>query len=104
MEEKNKKCPYCAEEIKNDAIKCKYCGSDIGDKEGESKIKANHHSSYGVFTLLSILMPLIGLILGVIYLTKNNKLDKKLGEHSIAVSIAFFILWSVVISFYSFSL
>ncbi|MBQ0323865.1 zinc ribbon domain-containing protein, partial [Providencia rettgeri] len=40
-QELNIKCPYCAELIKPEAIKCKHCGSDISEKN----ISANTGSS-----------------------------------------------------------
>ena len=56
------------------------------------KISANQHSSYGMFTLLGLLLPIVGIIVGIIYLTKPNLLDRKVGEHAIAMSIVGFIL------------
>jgi uncharacterized membrane protein YvbJ len=35
-----KNCPYCAEQIKLDAIKCKHCQSDLG-KNNSKKIILN---------------------------------------------------------------
>ncbi len=58
-------------------------------------VKANQHSDHDKFTLIAFLIPPVGLILGIALLVKDRDLDKKLGEHLIASSILFSILWPV---------
>lgn len=62
------------------------------------KVKARQHPSYWTFTLLGLLLPLIGIIVGIVYLTKDKKLDKKLGEHTIAISVLGFILYWIFLA------
>ena len=33
-----KKCPFCAEEILAEAVKCKHCGSNVDGKQPETKV------------------------------------------------------------------
>lgn len=63
-------------------------------KDGKSiKIKASDHPSYALFTFLAVVFPYIALIVGIVLALKDKPLDKKLGEHVIAFSILFMILW-----------
>lgn len=51
------------------------------------KVQAKDHESYATLSIIGFLVPLVGLIVGAIYLTKDGSLDKKLGEHLVAFSV-----------------
>ena len=67
------------------------------------KAKANQHDSYGMFTILAIIIPLAGFILGIVFLTKDKKVDKKLGEHLLALSILFGAFWWIILTMFVFN-
>lgn len=58
----------------------------------QQKPRAADHDSYGLYSILALILPVVGVILGIIMLTKDDPLDKKLGEHTLVCSVFGFIL------------
>ncbi len=93
-------CPVCAELIQRNAQKCRFCSEWVGRtlqsaSSGEAP-RARNHPSYASGSILGFLLPFFfGLIYGVVYMTKPAPLDKKLGEHVVAVSILTMVLYGV---------
>ena len=62
-----KKCPFCAEEIQDEAIKCKHCGAMLTDLEEKTLFECNP-SWWHYFSLLAVGVLLIVVGVGLLIL------------------------------------
>lgn len=82
-------CPYCGEEISDLAVVCPKCGVSIervpNPTGSDGEQKAN-----GGFIALSFFFPIVGIILGIIDISKGNK---KAGKTYIITAIISWAVW-----------
>ena len=83
-----KKCPYCAEEIQEDAIKCKHCGEFLIDAEFKRLQKQAGIEWYQRIPMLVFLIMLIGPF-AIPLIKKNPQLTDN--AKSILITVTIFI-------------
>jgi hypothetical protein len=80
MNSDEKQCPYCAELIKLNAIKCKHCGSDINEYAQESQ-NQELISSFASFNLYRIVKVVLFVAITSIILISSNPKKSSFVNH-----------------------
>lgn len=67
-----KKCKYCAEEVKDEAIKCKHCQSDLSVLDTDNLGKATDFVIFRIFKIISLTFIVLIVIGNLINLSQTS--------------------------------
>jgi hypothetical protein len=56
-------------------------------------VRAKNHPNYLAYTALSVGLPIVGVLVGIVCLVRPEPLERKLGEHVLAVALLFMIIY-----------
>lgn len=99
-----KYCPACGEELIDAAKFCKNCGAEIDNPQKTTNTYQENRRQYielsdknytiaiVVGYVMAILIPLIGLIIGIYLLTRDSSRAKKHGKFVLIVTV---VVWAL---------
>lgn len=109
----SKFCPFCGEELMDEAKFCKNCGKDVskyshtgGNNEvthgyGLPEVEKSHTLAIVLGVICAFLIPLFGIIFGIYLVTrKDSSKAKKYGTVIIAISAVVWFLSFITIFMY----
>ncbi len=72
-------CPFCGEAILREAVICKFCKHKVYEASGMASQTAPIGWAKYILYLLSAVIPVVGIVLGIIYLMKQDRNSKLFG-------------------------